>query len=81
MLHRPAISLLVFLTAVGTTGASQSHDVLASATRFCSRPLAVFQNVPAGQLDNSLNSSRVQLITHWAHAMFDDLRVEEFAPR
>jgi hypothetical protein len=41
----------------------------------------VFQNVPAGQLDNSLNSGRVGLITHWARAMFDDLRVEEFAPQ
>ena len=41
----------------------------------------VFQNVAAAQLDNSLNSGRVGLITHWSRAMFDDLRIEEFAPR
>ena len=41
----------------------------------------VFQNVAAAQLDNSLESGRVGLITHWARAMFDDLRIEEFAPR
>jgi hypothetical protein len=41
----------------------------------------VFQNVPAAQLDNSLNSGRIGLITHWARARFDDLRIEEFAPR
>jgi hypothetical protein len=41
----------------------------------------VFQNVAAAQLDNSLESGRIGLITHWARAMFDDLRIEEFAPR
>lgn len=41
----------------------------------------VFQNVPAGQLDNSLKQGQVGLITHWARARFDDLRFEEFAPR
>lgn len=41
----------------------------------------VFQNVATGQLDNSLNSSDVGVITHWARANFDDLRMEEYAPR
>jgi hypothetical protein len=37
----------------------------------------VFQNVPAAQLDNSLNSGRVGLISHWSPGRFDDLRIEE----
>lgn len=41
----------------------------------------VFQNVPAAQLDNTLNSGRVGLISHWSPGRFDDLRFEDFAPR
>jgi hypothetical protein len=41
----------------------------------------VFQNVAAAQLDNSRNSGRIGLVTHWARAAFDDLRIEQFAPR
>ncbi len=37
----------------------------------------VFQNVAAAQLDNTLNSGWVGLISHWSPARFDDLRVEE----
>jgi hypothetical protein len=40
----------------------------------------VFQNIPAAQLDNSINSGRIAMITHWARAQFDDLRFQEFAP-
>ena len=42
---------------------------------------AVFQNVAAAQLDDSLDSGAVGVITHWARASFDDLRIEEYAPR
>ena len=41
----------------------------------------VFQNVATGQLNNSLNSGDVGVITHWARAKFDDLRMEEYLPR
>jgi hypothetical protein len=41
----------------------------------------VFQNVATGQLDDSLKSGEVGLITHWARANFDDMRMEEYAPR
>jgi hypothetical protein len=41
----------------------------------------VFQNVATGQLDNSLDSGEVGMITHWSRASFDDLRMEEYAPR
>ena len=41
----------------------------------------VFQNVATGQLDNSLNSGEVGVITHWSRANFDDLRMEQYAPR
>jgi hypothetical protein len=42
---------------------------------------AVFENVATGQLDNSLNSGQVGVIAHWARASFDDLRMEQYAPR
>ena len=41
----------------------------------------VFQNIPAAQLDNSINSGRIGVISHWARARFDDLRIDQFAPR
>lgn len=41
----------------------------------------VFQNVATGQLDDSLGSGEVGVITHWSRASFDDLRMEEYAPR
>ena len=41
----------------------------------------VFQNVPAAQLDNTLNSGRVGVISHWSPGRFDNLRFEDFAPR
>jgi hypothetical protein len=47
----------------------------------------VFQNVPAAQLDNPLNTrvapgaGIVGVISHWAPGRFDDLRLQEFLPR
>jgi hypothetical protein len=41
----------------------------------------VFQNVPAAQLDNPLNTGIVGVISHWAPGRFDDLRMEEYLPR
>jgi hypothetical protein len=48
----------------------------------------VFQNVPAAQLDNPLNTRVVPaamgivgVISHWAPGRFDDLRLEEHLPR
>jgi hypothetical protein len=41
----------------------------------------VFQNVATGQLDDSLNSGVVGVITRWSRASFDDLQMEEYAPR
>jgi hypothetical protein len=42
---------------------------------------SVFQNVPAGQLDNPLGAALglgfVGVISHWAPGRFDDLRLEE----
>jgi hypothetical protein len=42
---------------------------------------AVFQRVPAAQLDDSLDSGFVGVISHWSPAHFDDLRYEDFVPR
>jgi hypothetical protein len=41
----------------------------------------VFENVATGQMDNSLNYGDIGVITHWARASFDDLRMEEYPPR
>lgn len=41
----------------------------------------VFENVPAAQLDNSLNTGHPGVISHWAPARFDDLRWQEFLDR
>ena len=37
----------------------------------------VFQNVATGQL----NPGDIGLITHWARANFDDLRMQDYPPR
>jgi hypothetical protein len=83
-----------FIQGQLTQIATSTHTVLGRAVWFDVEltrrgPLAtvkvngqvVFENVATAQLDNSLNTGDVGLITHWSRANFDDVRIEQYWPR